>query len=366
MEIFDLYQKSSDVNNEHFNKKLDSRLHVYKDYEKVEYDFEWLNIMEETIRYLDNILRNPNKFIINEEDVIKIELAKRVTVESIKHLSRNTNLIQDYNKKTGDVRPSKILNISKEESFETYENKFIYSLIQNMKFYIDRKKKSMQAGGSYKNDKKLEYSATTNVGKEKVDMNFTINSKVQENKNKDMEEINKRIDDLELHIKDLCTSDVYKAIDKKHISLVTSPIKKTNVIIKNVNFQYALRLWNYMQEHTDDDVKDEKNKKDYYDNDTLKKMADESFLINYLISKTLDEDDTSEVIEKEELSKKVVNNMLENLLSFNNIPLEELQKLIGEQYEVVKYKEVVSDKYVENLFKSSISKYLEMVDKIKI
>ena len=366
MEIFDLYQKSNNINNGHFNKMLDSKLHVYKDYEKIEYDFEWLDIMEETIRYLDNILRNPNKFIINEEDVIKIELAKRVTVESIKHLSRNTNLIQDYNKKTGDVRPSKILNISKEESFETYENKFIYSLIQNMKFYIERKKNNMQSGGSYKNDKKLEYIASTSVGKEKIDMNFTINSKVQENKNSDMEVINKRIEDLELHIKDLCTSDVYKALDKKHISLVTSPIKKTNVIIKNVNFQYALKLWNYMQEHTDDDVKDEKNKKDYYDNDTLKKMADESFLINYLISKILDEDEVENETKTEELSKKVVNNMLENLLSFNNIPLEELQKLIGEQYEIVKYKEVVSDKYIENLFKTRISKYIETIEKIKI
>ncbi len=366
MEIFDLYQKSNNINNGHFNKMLDSKLHVYKDYEKIEYDFEWLDIMEETIRYLDNILRNPNKFIINEEDVIKIELAKRVTVESIKHLSRNTNLIQDYNKKTGDVRPSKILNISKEESFETYENKFIYSLIQNMKFYIERKKNNMQSGGSYKNDKKLEYIASTSVGKEKIDMNFTINSKVQENKNRDMEVINKRIEDLELHIKDLCTSDVYKALDKKHISLVTSPIKKTNVIIKNVNFQYALKLWNYMQEHTDDDVKDEKNKKDYYDNDILKKMTDESFLINYLISKTLDEEEVENEIKTEELSKKVVDNMLENLLSFNNIPLEELQKLIGEQYEIVKYKEVVSDKYIENLFKTSISKYIETIEKIKI
>ena len=51
MEIFDLYQKSNNINNEHFNKMLDSKLHIYKDYEKIEYDFEWLDIMEETIRY---------------------------------------------------------------------------------------------------------------------------------------------------------------------------------------------------------------------------------------------------------------------------------------------------------------------------
>lgn len=366
MELFDLYQKTSDANNNNFNKKIDSNLHVFKDYAKKEFNFEWLDIMEETIRYLDNILRNPNKFIINEEDVIKIELAKRVTVESIKHLSRNTNLIQDYDKKTGDVRPSKILNISKEESFETYENKFIYSLIQNMKFFIERKKHNMDGGSSYKNDKKLVYNATSSLGKEHVNMNLSIDTKLSSDGENDMAAIMKRIDDLELHIKDLCSSEVYKAIDKKHIALVTSPIKKTNVIIKNVNFQYALKLWNYMQEHTDDDIKDEKSKKDYYDNDKLKKMVDESFLLNYLITKTLDDEEKEQVVEKEELSKKVVGNMLENLLSFNNIPLEELQKLVGEQYEIVKYKEVVSDKYIENLFKEKISKYLDIIDEIKI
>ena len=366
MELIDLYQKTSDQTNNNFNKKLDSKLHVYRDYEKKEYNFEWLDIMEETIRYLDNILRNPNKFIVNEEDVIKIELAKRVTVESIKHLSRNTNLIQDYDKKTGDVRPSKILNISKEESFETYENKFIYSLIQNMKFFIERKKNNLDGKNTFKNDKRFNYNASSSIGKEIINMNLTLDTKVKSSGEKDMDEIFKRIESLEMHIKDLCQSEVYKAIEKKHIALVTSPIKKTNVIIKNVNFQYALKLWNYLQSHTEDDIKDEKIKKDYYDNELLKQMIDESFYLNYLVIKSIDESDSTSEVEKEELSKKVVNNMLENLLSFNNISLEELQSLIGNQYEVVKYKEVVSDKYIENLFKERISKYIDMVQKISL
>ena len=40
--------------------------------------------MEETIPYLDNIFRAPNRFIINEEEIVKIERARRITVESIK------------------------------------------------------------------------------------------------------------------------------------------------------------------------------------------------------------------------------------------------------------------------------------------
>ena len=114
LELFDLYNKTSDKKKENFKNKVNSTLHITSNYNKVECNYEWLDIMEDTIHYIDNILRNPNRFIVNEEDVVKIELARRITVESIKHLSKNTNLIQDFDPKTGDVRPSKILNINKE------------------------------------------------------------------------------------------------------------------------------------------------------------------------------------------------------------------------------------------------------------
>ena len=51
--------------------------------------------MLETIPYIDNIFRSPNRFIVNEEEVVKIEQAKKITVETIKHLSKNTNFIHE-------------------------------------------------------------------------------------------------------------------------------------------------------------------------------------------------------------------------------------------------------------------------------
>ena len=112
LKIFDLYEKFNTKTAEEFMDKIDSTVDIKAEYEKVIEDTEWIEIMEETVPYIDNILRNPNRFIVNEEEIVKIELARKITVESIKHLSKNTNLIQDYDKKTGDVRPSKILNIN--------------------------------------------------------------------------------------------------------------------------------------------------------------------------------------------------------------------------------------------------------------
>ena len=278
LEILSLYNQANGEKNNHFSENISSNLHIKTAYDRVNTNFEWLEIMEDSIRYLDNILRNPNRFIINEEDIVKVELARRVTVESIKHLSKNTNLIQDIDKKTGDVRPSKILNINKEESFNTYENRFIYSLIKNMQFYINRKKKNInEDSSSSKEFKQFEYNANSKMGKENIDLSLVINSKIDDKK-KSIDEsglsIKERIERLELQISDLTCTAVYQNIDKMHISLVTSPIKKTNVILKNVNFQYAVKLWNYMQEHIDDSISKKKGKNDYEDNSITKKMMD--------------------------------------------------------------------------------------------
>ena len=365
LKVLNLYNKLSDKDVASFRDRVDSSLRVISDYDKVVCNYEWLDLMEDTIRYLDNILRNPNKFIVNEEDVIKIELAKRVTVESIKHLSRNTNLIQDYNKKTGDVKPSKILNITKEESYDTYENRLIYTLIQNMKYYINRKKSKLGIQSSLKDSKKLEYKAKGCVGKEKIDMNMTLHTDMSDDNAKENEnDIAKRIETLEIQISGLCNSDVYKSIDKLHITLVTPPIKKTNVIIKNVNFQYAMKLWNYLQEHVDDDVCRDKKNKDYMDNGVLKDYMDETFLLNYLTAKSLDGE---EVVDREELSEKLVSNMIEKIMDVNkDIDLEELQKLVSSQYTIVKYRNVVSDKKIQEIFKGKIDKYLDRVDNLRI
>ena len=172
--IIELYQGTSKEKSKVFTEEIDSTLKVETDKKKVIRDIEWIEIMSKTIPYIDNIFRSPNRFIVNEEEVVKIEQAKKITVETIKHLSKNTNFIQTIDNVTGDVTPSKLLNVRKEESYDTYENRLIYTLIQNMKLFIkSRKEALMQEVGtedkesSSKDDKILEYKATSKVKENK-------------------------------------------------------------------------------------------------------------------------------------------------------------------------------------------------------
>ena len=49
-----------------FTKGLESSLHVKTIYDSKVLDYTWLEMFEETIQYIDNILRNTKKFIVNE------------------------------------------------------------------------------------------------------------------------------------------------------------------------------------------------------------------------------------------------------------------------------------------------------------
>ena len=369
LKILDLYNNTEPKRVDSFNSNVHSEYKIESDYEKVEVNFEWLDLMEDTVRYLDNILRNPNRFIINEEEVVKIEQAKRITVESIKHLSKHTNFIQEI-EQNGDVRPSKILNINKEESYNTYENRFIYTLIQNMQGFLDIKKKSLVLSSSLKDVKKCVYNGSSKVGAERINFNLTMDSKIlskDSDGKSDGIPLDERLEKLQTHIDDLRRSDVYKALAREHVARVIPPIKKTNVILKNTNFQYAMRLWNFLQENKPDDSKKTKSNKVYEDNAELKEMLDDVFMLNYLIVNSVDVDNA---IQKDTETRKAIeeltNNMINKIVEINSdLPMEKLQEIIGDKIAIVKKEKEASIAEIQSVFYSRIQKVLNKVNNYK-
>lgn len=372
--VIDLYEKTNQQRSKKFIEETSSTLRVETDTKRVTRDIEWIDMMLETIPYIDNIFRSPNRFIVNEEEVVKIEQAKKITVETIKHLSKNTNFIQTIDEKTGDVIPSKLLNVRKEESYDTYENRLIYTLIQNMKLFIKRRKESLEKEIGISNpdkenrdNKKLEYNATSNIKDEKVSVNISLNSSLDsqgESSTNNVKNILQQIEELENKISSLTNSEVYKVIDKLHISLVREPIKKTNVVKKNVNFQYAMKLWNYLRDNFDDKTANIEEKQDYMDNGELKQLIDETFLLQYLSMKTLDDDKIENQETNEEIKDIMVEALIDKMLDMDvDLTEKQLKNMIATRYEVIKYKKMQIIKELQKIFKEHIEKYNIKVEK---
>lgn len=112
-----------------FISKIDSKLQIDMSKNQILDDDEWIDMTIFTIPHIIKALNKWNKYIVTEEEIIKMELIKKVSIESIKHLAKHTNYVTKFDEETGEVIPEKILNAFKEESFITYENRFLYTLI---------------------------------------------------------------------------------------------------------------------------------------------------------------------------------------------------------------------------------------------
>ena len=367
LNVLTLYNEKNMPRIKAFNSAVKSEYEVQTNYEQVDVNFEWLEIMEDTVRYLDNILRNPNRFIVNEEEVVKVEQARRITVESIKHLSKHTNFIQEIDPVTDDVKPSKILNINKDESYNTYENIVIYTLIQNMRIFIDMRKRKLVTQSYSKNHKKGEYHGVARVGSENVNIDISMNSKADSKKAygaKGDLSIEERIAKLELRITDLTNTSVYKSLAKAHVAKVIPPIKKTNLILKNVNFQYAMRLWDYLARYRDDGNKSTKNNLVYKEDKHVQKMFDDVFLLNYLVLNSLGGNDekTFKKEQNREAIETLTNNMITKIVEINSdLPVEEIEKIIGDKIAVIKSKKEASIAEVSNKLNSKMQSLISKI-----
>ena len=363
LNVSDLVDQVDDSKINDFVNGMDSSMRVQTDYAKDDFDDKWLDMFEFTMPYLDKIFRNPKRFITNQEEIIKIESAKKIGVESIKHLSKHTNFIQDIDE-NGDVMPAKLLNVFKEETFNTYENRFVYTLIHYMVQFIKAKKDSSDKDPRLKDNKKIDYTSTTMVGEEKVSVNISLNTTLDTSLNKDPR-YKERISKLEDDISNLKSTEVYKALEKEDVPFVTNPIKKTNVILKNVNFQYAMKLWDYINEHLSDKGETQKEKKDYQDKGQLKQLIDETFLLEYLTVNSINNKKNEK--ELEEAKEKTLSRMLDKIIDMNpEMTKRQLQEKLGDQFEKTKETRMASKRDIEKIFRKYIDKYFEKISEVSI
>ena len=247
----DIVEYINNINKDNANKFIastSSNITVKRDIDACVSDTSWIDMVEECIPYLDNIIRNPRRFIVQEENIVPIEKAKVVTEESIRHLAQHTSMIQEV-QEDGTVIPLKLLNVYREETVDLYENRFIKSLVDNLYTFVNNKLNESDQRSYAKVESTVSYSGLMKKKGEEVEVNLQLKSKkdTEIDASKDGHSLEERIS----HIKDIVSafrgSTFIKSL--KESSPVRSPIRKTNVILKEQNFIKALELWEYLEKN---------------------------------------------------------------------------------------------------------------------
>lgn len=358
-------------NSREFLDRVDSKLFMDVKKNRVVENEEWIDMIEFTIPYIEKALIKQIKQIITEEEIIKIELIKKVTVESVKHLSKNINYVDQYDQKSGEVIPKKILNAYKEETFMTYENRFLYTLIGLMEDFIFLRERDINTEFKGKNSQKARYQAEVKLKKEKVNVSLDYSAEISADGKKTVQTA-ERIKALKRSIKMLKSTELYQILSTKRVILVKAPLKMTNVLLKNVNFQYAVKLWNYLTDQMEMKDKSEKLSKEYEEKGIAKSLVDEDIYLMHLIFKNQESQDKSNAkkkstIEEKNMVQELTDALIERIIDLNpGLTDAELKQLIADKFVMMKTKKVISLKPVEDKFKNRIDKYMNQVKEVRL
>ncbi|MEE0957252.1 MAG: hypothetical protein UH734_04085 [Ruminococcus sp.] len=212
-------------------------------------DMEWVSAIEDTLPYIEKAIDEQRRFIIENNEIYRIDKAKIINKDSVKHLIQHTNFIDNIDDR-GKVTPNKVLTIEREDSFETYENRFLITLIETaLNFVSDKYHKMVDAPTDTYNKVEMERDMVLNNQRITFKMEYSNevkDAKATELDVKDYEKLSDfdRVRRIRAKLNSFLNTDMMVSL-KKCIR-VKPPINRTNLMTKNPNYKAGLDLFTYL------------------------------------------------------------------------------------------------------------------------
>ena len=321
-------------------------------------DLKWVEEIEACIIPLDNIIRVPRKFIVQEEEIVPIERARKITNESIRHLAQHTNMIAKV--EGDDVTPNQILNVFREESYEVYENRFVFTLMQNLVRFIDVRYNVLFNISDDDNMASLKMESDFTRGREKIQYKLEVSaqsagSDIDGGAGPEGENATafQRIERVKRIINEYANSSFMKEL--RNCVPVRPPIMRTNAIQKNPNFRACLKLWQFIQSYNElgyeITVKESNDMVSAEYMNELNRMT----AMNYMLLKanTLSEDAVGKQ-KKRKLKPKLLKRLAEELVMDYDMEEVEIQRVFVDEVKRVSRKKIEGEKKIQEAIQRAL------------
>ena len=211
-------------------------------------DEEWISMIEDSLDAINTIIEKPRRFITTEEEVVPVSLAKKISADSVRHLSQNTQFLAPS--EDGSVRPTRILNVNTVETYDLYENRFIYHLIQRLLTFVDKRTDVIfwSTGNEIRNRFKMHSKIDDAYEEIEYNVEMTVKNRQSFAENDaDNMDVFMRIDRVRRLVMALRGASFCQIMNG--CSAVRSPIQRTNLIMKDPNYRKCYQLWQFMERY---------------------------------------------------------------------------------------------------------------------
>ena len=298
-------------------------------------DETWLTVVEEGIESIFKIVDKPRRFIATKEEVVPVALAKKISADSVRHLSQNTQFIATN--AAGEMHPTKILNVTTEESYDLYENRFVYHLIQRLFAFVDKRTDVIfwATGDETCNVMSMESKVDDAYEQISYKVEMTVKNKqsLVENDTDNMS-VFKRIDRVRRMSRVLRQSSFCEIMNG--CAKVHSPIQRTNLMMKDPDYRACYKLWQFIESYDEVGFSiEEQDSAMEFDEEYLLQMYI-NMITNYTVFKSLLESDPRRMSEiavekKEPVKPKFIKEIKEEIVDDPNIPDVEIRKVFVEE-----------------------------------
>lgn len=211
-------------------------------------DEEWISMIEDSLDAINTIIEKPRRFITTEEEVVPVSLAKKISADSVRHLSQNTQFLAPS--EDGGVHPTRILNVNTVETYDLYENRFIYHLIQRLLTFVDKRTDVIfwSTGNEIRNRFKMHSKIDDAYEEIEYNVEMTVKNRQSFAENDaDNMDVFMRIDRVRRLVMALRGASFCQIMNG--CSAVRSPIQRTNLIMKDPNYRKCYQLWQFMERY---------------------------------------------------------------------------------------------------------------------
>ena len=283
-------------------------------------DEKWVEKIEDALPSIQYVILNPRKLIEEEREIVNIAIARNISMESVRHLLSHSNYIDEYDSKTGKVVPNKILNVYKEESLNTYENRFICTLVAELQYFVNKRFDAIFEASKDELGAYLEMDSIVDNYTETVE--YKLQVKIRDKQTNKVNEADKsdifaRIVNIHRLVNTLVGSEFITTMRK--FPAVRHPIVKTNAIAKNRYYKKCYSLWNFLHTYSQVGVQVNLVKQDPVISKHFEKDIYDSFVWNYAMLHNYLEDVDILNIDREKVKKEMstedIRQMLEEIIN---------------------------------------------------
>ena len=302
-------------------------------------DEAWVDAIEESLPGIQAIIDRPRNVIQEEELIVNVGLAKKSDSSVVRHLSQHgSTMIDDFNDRTGEVNPSKLMQKTRDDSTVIYENRLVMTVIEDAYHFV-----------------KMRYEALMNTLADEYGAKLKVTS--------DMLSATEQLHlDMFLHVKErddiLATDDKHRKtleriarLDRVLTGFMATPfvmnllkatrvkgaIVKTNALKKNPNYKAVVKLYDFLRNYHDVGYAIKVTEQTPLINEDFQRDIFHNILFNYIVLKNYLEDESDRVLptpandKKRTLKPKFITEIIEEITEDYDLPNVEIRKVLIEE-----------------------------------